>query len=514
MAEPFVSENKRVETSLVSTCCITNMATQNTVDLRNIIRGITIFNSLDVMLASGWIDVMDQGNLIEQYQLNGQEFVDLKLQLGGDTASGSSTASPNFNEYRRRFFVYAIENIYAVKDQMFYRIKFIDPFALMNTDTRISWHFKNMKGEDIIKKLQGVAENKVNEPYSKALEMDVCGGQVKSPNKKLFDFSADASTQFDFDIYVPMMKPLELIRYIADRVVSSGDNPCAWSDCLFYQDKEGKFHLDSFRNLFKKGSPIVLTQQIAENMTSEKEHLIESYTFNKIYNLQVDKLNGIYGVHFAIADFKPSTKKTTEQTILGTNIVANSGADKATDSLSLRSTIDSYFGHSLGPFSNLTSKSSGFIVPWQCDERNPPLTSIQTTGENGQQKQVSYKNKAGALIFMDTCGIIHEDDNTYNEYKRVTLPYVNGCIMKKVLSTYVINVVMNGAFDIDVGKTFKIKLDETTGPQQMAVFVGDVIWLVSDVRHEWRSDVMQVKTYVTAFTPFLKKTETPGTAKQ
>ena len=514
MAEPFVQENPRGQTSLVDTCSLTNMVSQNTIDLKNVVRGISIFNSLDVMLASGWVDILDQGNLIEEYQLNGQEFIDIKLQLNNNTASGSSTASTDFNEYRRRFFVYAIENIQALKDQMAYRIKFIDPFALMNTDTRISWHFKNIKGEDIIKKIGTLAENQANKPYLTALTLPVNGGKLKSPNQKLFDFSADVTTQFDLDIYVPMMKPLELIRYLADRVVSSGaaagDNPCAWSDCLFYQDKHGKFHLNSFRNLFKQSNPIVLTQQIAENMTSEKEHLIESYSFNKIYNIQVDKLNGIYGVHFAIADFKPSTKKTTEQTVLGTNIVSNTGGGKATNSLSLHDSIATYFG-TLEPFSNLKSPDAGFILPWQCAERN--LQATQTTGENGQPKSVEYQNRAGALIFMDTCGIIHEDDNTYNEYNKVTLPYVNGCIMKKVLSTYVINVIMNGAFDIDVGKSFKIKLDKTAGPQQMAVFVGDVIWVVSDVRHEWRSDTMQVKTYVTGFTPFLKKTKAKSEAK-
>jgi hypothetical protein len=77
--------------------------------------------------------------------------------------------------------------------------------------------------------------------------------------------------------------------------------------------------------------------------------------------------------------------------------------------------------------------------------------------------------------------------------------------MKKVLSTYVINITMNGAFDVDVGRSFIIKLDTSEGPKQMGEFVGDVIWIVSDVRHEWRSDSLQVKTYVTGFTPFLKR---------
>jgi len=514
MPSPFVPTVARSGTVKIETCNIINMATQNVLDIRSIARRITICNSLDVMTTSGWLEVLDQGNAIEEYSMNGQEILDISITLNAD--AGSS----DLNSYKRRFLVYGIENIAAMKDQMVYKILFIDPFALMNTDTRISWHFKNVKGEDIIKKIGDIAQNAVNAPYRQAMSMSFGGSGGISSSQGLFDFKADVSTQHELDIYVPMMKPFELIRYLADRVVSSGnqsdggDNNCSWSDCVFYQDKNGKFHLNSFKNLFKNGSPITLSQQIADNATQEKQHLIESYSFNKIYNIQVDKLNGIYGVQYAIADFKPSTKKATQQSVLGTSIMATSGIDQKNNSLSLRNTIARYFDNKLGPFSLSDDGSSGgnekagFIRPWQCNPRQPPLQSVQTTGEQpGQQKQAVYENQAGALIFLDACGIIHEDDNTYNEYKRVALPYVNGCIMKKVLSSYVINVVMNGAFDMDVGRSFVIKLDKNEGPKQMAVFVGDVIWVISDVKHEWRADTMEMKTYVTGFSPFLRRGE-------
>ena len=506
MADPIVPSNPRGETSQVVTCSISNMATQSTIDVIGILRGITIFNSLDVMAASGWIDVLDQGNAIEEYSFNGKEIIDIEIHLDKHEATANlSNASDDFNIYKRRFLVYAIENITVIADQMMYRIKFIDPFALMNTDTRISWHFKETKGEDIIKKIGDVAENAVNKPYRDAMSTEFAGAKLSS-SQKLFDFKADVSTQHNLDIYVPMMKPFELIRYLADRVVSN-DNPCSWSDCLFYQDKKGTFHLNSFKNLFNKGDALTFSQQIADSTTEEKQHLIETYTFNKIYNIQMDKLNGIYGVQFAIADFKPTTRIATQQTVLGTNIAAGSsvGDDKKSDSLSLHGTITRYFGGSLGPINLGDPQKAGIILPFQALNHSPALQSVQLSGDQKQQKVVQYNNQAGALIFLDTCGIIHEDDNTYDEYKRVTLPYVTGCIMKKVLSTYVINLVMNGAFDVDVGKSFVIKLDTTSGPKQMGEFVGDVIWVVSDVRHEWRSDSMQVKTYVTGFTPFLKR---------
>ena len=406
------------------------------------------------------------------------------------------------NVYSRRFLVYAIDSLAAAKDKMVYKIRFIDPFALLNTDNRISWHFKQMKGEDIIKKIETLASNGINAPYKNAMTAVYTGAKLSS-SQNLFDFKSDVSTLESFDIYVPMMKPLELIRWIADRTVSE-KGECTWADCLFYQDKKGTFHLNSFKNLFGK-SPLVFGQQISGSATVEKHHLIESYTFNKIYNIQTDKLNGIFGLQFAIADFKPTTRKVTQSTVLGTNIAANSGdpsGSQSTSSISLRNTVTSYLSKIMPSGGN---EKAGVIDPFQCGSE--VLTSSQSATPTGQPQQASYNTQTGALIFLDACGIIHEDDLTYNEYKRVALPYVTGCIMKKVLSNYVVNIVMNGAFDVDVGRSFTIKLDETNknATQQMGAFVNGIVWLVSDVKHEWRSDTMQVKTYVTGFTPFLNR---------
>ena len=295
------------------------MASSTTLDLRMVLRGISIFNSLDSMVTSGYIDVLDQGNAIAEYSLNGKEILDVKIHLRNEDANGASGLSDDFNVYSRRFLVYAIDTIGVAKDQMTYRIRFIDPFAMLNTDNRISWHFKQAKGEEIIQKIKSLADNSINSVYKEAMRSNVSKSQISS-NQDIFNFKADTSTKHQFDLYVPMMKPFELIRWIADRAVSNG-SPCKWADCLFYQSKDGSFHLDSFKNLFGK-KPLTFTQQIATSATEEKMHLIESYTFNKIYNTQVDKLNGIYGLQFAIADFKPSTKTVTQSTVLGTTIAS------------------------------------------------------------------------------------------------------------------------------------------------------------------------------------------------
>ena len=491
----------RTSSAKIEVCSVTHVPSSTTIDLRSVTKAINIFNSLDSMVTSGYIDVFDQGNAIEEFKFNGKEIIDIEIHIGTQGASGAAGGS-DFNVYSRRFIVYAIDNVAASTDQMTYRIRFVDPFSLLNTDNRISWHFKQTKGEDIIKKISSLASSSVNAPYRDAMRGSFSKSKLSS-SQDLFSFTSDVSTQHDFDMYVPMMKPFELIRWVADRVVSS-DNPCKWSDCLFYQTKDGKFHLNSFKNLFGK-DPLVFTQQIAVSASEEKRHMIESYTFNKIYNIQQDKLNGIYGLQFAIADFKPTTKTVTQSTVLGTNIASNDqAAGQKTGDISLHKTITRYFS-SLGSVNLSSSERCGLIEPFQC--AGQVISSVQSTGANGGQAQVSYNTQSGALIFMDACGIIHEDDKTYNEYERVTLPYVTGCIMKKVLSTYVVNLAMNGAFDVDVGRSFTIKLNSGAKgvTRQMSAFVNGVKWLVSDVRHEWRYDTMQVKTYVTGFTPFLNR---------
>lgn len=498
------SSSPKTSTSSVEVCSITNMASSTTLDLRMVLRGISIFNSLDSMVTSGYIDVLDQGNAIAEYSLNGKEILDVKIHLRNEDANGASGLSDDFNVYSRRFLVYAIDTIGVAKDQMTYRIRFIDPFAMLNTDNRISWHFKQAKGEEIIQKIKSLADNSINSVYKEAMRSNVSKSQISS-NQDIFNFKADTSTKHQFDLYVPMMKPFELIRWIADRAVSNG-SPCKWADCLFYQSKDGSFHLDSFKNLFGK-KPLTFTQQIATSATEEKMHLIESYTFNKIYNTQVDKLNGIYGLQFAIADFKPSTKTVTQSTVLGTTIASGDSlaGGKENNSLSLHQTVKTYFsGVSLGV--NIGSDSSnGYIQPFQCAPQT--LQSTQTTAPNGGSAPASYNTATGSLIFLDACGMVHEDDKTYNEYERVSFPYVTGCIMKKVLSNYVINLTMNGAFDVDVGRSFTVKLDDTdkNATRQMACFINGVVWLCSDVKHEWKSDTSQVKTYVTGFAPFIRQ---------
>jgi len=511
MADILQTQN-RANSSRLVTCCITNVTTKTSVSLTAIARKIRIYNSLESMVTSGFVEVVDQGNAIQEYKLNGKEILDIEIHLNDNGSTGLSNSDSNWNVYKRRFLVYAIESIGVVIDQMSYKILFIDPFALVNTDTRISWHFKKTKAEDIIKKIGSSANGELNSPYKNAVSQGYRSGMSI---QNLFNFKSDASTLHELDIYVPMMKPFELIRYVADRALSTDGSETKWSDCLFYQSKDGTFHFDSFKNLFKK-KPLVFGQQISQGMMQEKMHLIETYTFNKIYNIQEDKLNGIYGLQFAIADFKPTARKVSQTTVLGTNIVSKDDGNalkssaKSKKSISLKRSVFDYFsGVDLGlSFGNDSSsrQKCGFIEPFQCSSID--LSSTQKAGLNGQTQSVSYNTQTGSLIFLDACGIIHEDDLTYNEYERVTLPYVTGCIMKKVLSTYVVNLSMTGAFDVDVCKPFVINLEDDKSKnttRQMSTFVNGVHWLCSDVSHEWRSDTMQVKTYVTGFTPFLKK---------
>ena len=118
---------QRQITSKLVTCKLTNTVTKNTIDLASIVRTINIYNSLEVMCTSGDIQVMDQGNMIEEYKLNGKEVIDLEIHLNDDSAGGSSKLTEEENVYKRRFFVYAIDSIVGEKDKYKYGYKNIIP---------------------------------------------------------------------------------------------------------------------------------------------------------------------------------------------------------------------------------------------------------------------------------------------------------------------------------------------------------------------------------------------------
>lgn len=515
---------ERKSKSRLITCKLTNTVTKNTIDLLAVVRQINIYNSLEVMCTSGDIQIMDQGNMIEEYKLNGREILDLELHVNDNSTTGSSKLSEEENVYRRRFFVYAIDSIVGQNDQMAYVIRFIDQFALINTDTRISFHYKNKKGEDIISQVNKIVNSGQNNSYKNVINNSYSSTNCNSNGSNLFPFKNDISTKYEFDLTVPMWKPFELIRYVADRMTSS-ENTSDWSDCVFYQDKHGVYHLNSFRNIFNQANQLKFAQQISESASEEPSHLVESYSFNKVYNSQTDKLNGIYGMQFAISDFKPEAKTVTQTTVLGTNIVSQSDEKNGPHGdMSLHDTIVNYFGNQLGSINlagvqkmgtyNDTPSTqrtvAGIIDPFKTDY--VPIKSNQTATTKGSAQTVEYNNQTGALIFMDACGMIHENDTEYDEYKKFTLPHVKGIVMKKVLGTYVINCIMNGSFDVDLGKSFVLNMPQPNEiTRQLSAFVNGVVWMVTNYRHYWDAESMEIKTFVTGITPFLKRGESATT---
>lgn len=513
---------QRSGTSKVVVCKLTNTITQQTIDLSSIVRGINIYNSLESMCTSGDLAVMDQGNMIEEYQLNGQEIIDIEIHINDE-----GNLSEDENIYKRRFFVFAIDSVTGEHDKMNYIIRFIDQFALINTDTRISFHYKKMKGEDIIKKINSIVNSEQSSNYKNVINNTYQSTNCNQNGADMFPFKSDVSTKYEFDLYVPMWKPLQLIEYIKDRCVSN-ENTNEWADTVFYQDKKGVYHFSSFKNVFQKSNQLQFAQQLTPDITNEPSHLVISYTFNKIYDIQLDKLNGIYGVQFGIADFKPETSVITSSTVLGIDLGATSeeregtdGIVKADGTMNLQNYINDYFGDSLGSIRNLSSakrddkdntnpskerKEAGIIDPFRLKYVN--MQSNQTATTKGNSKTVSYNNQSGAVIYLDTCGMIHENDTEYDEYKKFTLPAAKGMVMKKVLSTYIINCEMNGSFDVDLGKTFVMNMPQEEGvTKQLSAFVNGVTWMIASYRHTWDYEKFEVKTYVTGVTPFLKRGE-------
>jgi hypothetical protein len=191
--------------------------------------------------------------------------------------------------------------------------------------------------------------------------------------------------------------------------------------------------------------------------------------------------------------------------------------------MSLHDTIVKYFGNQLGSINLSGAESSsgnntentsrikaGIIDPFKADK--VPIKSTRTATTKGVAQTVEYNNQTGALIYLDTCGIIHENDTEYDEYKKFALPHVKGIVMKKVFGTYVINCTMNGSFDVDLGKSFVLNMPQPDGvTKQLSAFVNGVVWMITNYRHTWDSESMEVKTFATGITPFLKRGEVATT---
>lgn len=458
MKDTSISRNK--SPSLIK-LELTNVKENKTYDLRYVYTELNIYSSIDGIITSGDVTISEQGNLISLAPLDGREFIEIKF----------CSLDKSYEEYHRIFFVYAVDNLIEVNDSRVYTIRFTDVFGKINPDIRMSITYDS-NVEEIIGEVEKIVENPEMgfEEYKQIMNNH---SSVPTGNR-LFPFKTDdalsVTTEYKIRFTVPEWHPLRLISYLTERGISSENASLLeenkFSDCVFFQNRKGEFIFTSYKKMFETQLSNEYTQNIvfrkvvpnaqenADKKVSgipEEKYSVFNYSLNKVFNDQYQKQLGFFGFTIFITDFAKA--KNEPFTVTNDEI---------------QSCILRY-----GIFS---------------EKEQYPYETIKKT-ENG----VYYYGSTGTNTTI-----------SYDEYNKVTLPYIKGMAIKKYLEYAKITLEMNGVSDIDIGNFVYIDLGNYEDNNSIATYVKGVKWVISKYSHRFLADGTYT-TLVECFTPYINR---------
>jgi hypothetical protein len=278
------------------------------ISLINSFRDLYIYHDIDQTVTSGEIIIQEQGNLPKTFPIMGWERIDIEFQ-----ALGSSGIT--YDSYKRSFFVYAIDEMIDSGDVKFYTIHFADLSALINVSSRLEHRYVG-KAEDIISEICN------SDIFAKhGLKNTADGTSTNAIN-----LSCKTQTQFDMDFVAPSWKPFDFINKIASLAVggvsgpaggalkgaeigglSSGDKPLTeysstFSDCIFFQQTDGKFYFTSWLNLFQNIVSTTFKKYPRNDNTIKDKYVITNYNLSRLYNTQTQAMTGMFGLVSKVID--------------------------------------------------------------------------------------------------------------------------------------------------------------------------------------------------------------------
>lgn len=436
---------------------ITNFKSDTTYDIRGVFNELNIYSSIDGVITSGDVSIIEQGNLIDLLPLDGREFIEICFNSDDD----------KYDPFHRLFFIYAVDNILEVKDKRHYVIRFTDVMGMINPNCRLSISYKNKKVEDIIDSVRTAIENPESgfEVYKQILADEKRIKALPTQNL-LFPFTnfneLSVHTEYNMNFVVPQWHPIKFIKYITDRALSQDsvsllDNKFA--DCVFFQNRKGEFVLTNYKRMFntkltdKAGKPITFKRAIANAITEKREvdefiHHIVSLSYKDLFNVQKEKQLGFFGFTAYITDF--SSAKVEEKKVSAEDIY---------------NCLDKY---------GLTLENP---IPFEALQHNEK-----------------------AIFYYDVGGINWTYD--YMDVDRYVLPYLKGNVLRSQMEYVKVTLEMNGIPDIDLGKYVYINVG--THKNNLESFVEGTKWVVSKYSHRILCD----GTYTTAvecFTPYANR---------
>lgn len=427
---------------------------EDSYDLRGIFVSLNIYSSLDEIITTGDVTIQEQGNLISEMPIVGEEYIEIEF----------CSLDDEYEPFHRVFFVYAVDSIDEATDTRSYVLRFTDALGLINNDTRLAIRYKD-KFENIIDKIEHTINiNSENQCYREIQKKYVL---QDDPFQFKVDDDLSVQTNYEMNFVSPMWKPLQLIPYLARRAVSADSdslNSNRFCDCHFFQNRKGEFIFTNYKAMFdnqledihKEG--VVLEKRIGNSASNslngailpheEPRYTIINYSFPKIFNVQMQKARGLFGFTDNVVDF------------------LNVKCEPV-------------------PVSNV--EIADILSQYKLD-----------TGTEFPYSALTYTENS--LLTFNECGI--DTSPSEMQYEKFTLPYQKSLPVRQTIEYAKMTFELNGCSDLDIGRYVYVDLGMAENPA-VSAYVKDIKWVVSKISHVFTRD--GYKTFVECFTPYLNR---------
>lgn len=308
MAEQVTTNSATTEDGLVqssdyhlrSLFLITSDA--QTIDLIPFMVELNIYEDIFSPTMSGTIVIGDALDLISNYKLHGNEFLNLVV----DKPGLDKPITKIFRVYKisdREFGTASLQN---------FKLHFCSEELILSTQTVIS---KSYKGMTVDKMVDDILKNKLK----------------VSPEKMKGLFTP---TEGIFDIIIPKMQPFEAIQWLTSRSYSSTD-----SLYLFFENRDG-FNFVSYENLLAQ--PVYQRYYKSPKIKVDPKQNIDSINFLKIvqdFDIIAANRYGAYSAQLLTFDFvnrqfKSKSIASTQNKLLNDNIPVNNSKNRLNSTLS------------------------------------------------------------------------------------------------------------------------------------------------------------------------------------
>ena len=284
----FASSDYKLTTITIIT------STGDSVDIKNIMIELNLYEDIFSPVMTGSVTVGDAGDIISNYQLQGNEFIAIAVD------------KPTLDMPIKKVF-----RIYKISDRSFgtaslqnYTIHFCSEELILSAQNLMS---KSYKGITISGMINDILKNK-----------------LKVSDKKMGGIFTESKGSFD--IIVPRMSPFEAINWLTPRAYNDNQNLF-----LFFENRDG-FNFTSYENLLTQ--PVYTTYNRSVKLSQSPEENFNSYNFISVvedFDILKSVRNGAYCSSLNVLDIINRTYKTyafdatkvPDSGLLNTNIPVN-----------------------------------------------------------------------------------------------------------------------------------------------------------------------------------------------